>query len=181
MQKAKEKHKNLQTMLKLTSFSMFKLMVPYFQPFWTPQYNIGHEKHPFNMWWILNFFLSHIVKNYKVHHILHILKFFTPKCHSPWNYNTSQNCEKIFDFIASNESITFFYGLWPHSCLEPKAHILWKINVFCNYLKVRTKKLVSCIWFHFVGIFNLQVAYGFYKIVCVQPKKICLRDILKNP
>jgi hypothetical protein len=33
--------------LKLTYFSMSKLVVPYFQPFLTPLFNIGYEKHPF--------------------------------------------------------------------------------------------------------------------------------------
>jgi hypothetical protein len=41
------KLKNIQMMLKLISFSMSKLMVPYFQPFKTFLFNIGHEKHPF--------------------------------------------------------------------------------------------------------------------------------------
>jgi hypothetical protein len=40
-------------MLKLTSFSMSKLKVPYIQPFWTPLFNIGHEKHPFG--YVMNF------------------------------------------------------------------------------------------------------------------------------
>jgi len=42
-----KKHKNLETMLKLTFFSMSKLMVPHFQPFWITLFSIGHEKHPF--------------------------------------------------------------------------------------------------------------------------------------
>ncbi len=40
-------HKNLEMVLKLTYFSMSKLVVPYFQPFLTPLFNIGYEKHPF--------------------------------------------------------------------------------------------------------------------------------------
>jgi len=56
-----DKNTNFETMLKLTSFSMSKLIVPYFQPFWTPSLNtIGHEEHTkniiFDMWWTLNFF-----------------------------------------------------------------------------------------------------------------------------
>jgi hypothetical protein len=32
-------------MLKLTSFAMSKFMVPYFQPFLTLAFSIGHKKH----------------------------------------------------------------------------------------------------------------------------------------
>jgi hypothetical protein len=151
-------------MLKLTSFSMFKLMVSYSQLFWTPQFNIGHEKILLDMWWTLNYFLllSHTLENYKTHNILHILKLFTPKCHNPWDYSLSQNCEKIFNFIVNNESITFCMDYDLIIAQIPNPIFYGKSMYWCNYLKVRTKKLVSYIWFHFVGIFNLQVAYGFY-------------------
>jgi hypothetical protein len=47
MQKIGEQHKNIEMVLKFTCFSMFKLMVLYFQPFLTHLFGIGHEKHPF--------------------------------------------------------------------------------------------------------------------------------------
>jgi len=43
MQKTREKHKKLEMILKLTPFSMSNLMAPYFQPFLTPLFNIGHD------------------------------------------------------------------------------------------------------------------------------------------
>jgi hypothetical protein len=43
MQKFGKKHKKLEMMLKLTSFSMSKLMVPYFEPFLIPLFSIGDE------------------------------------------------------------------------------------------------------------------------------------------
>jgi len=51
--KIEQRQKNFEMMLKLTSFSMSKLKVPYIQPFWTPLFNIGHEKHPFG--YVMNF------------------------------------------------------------------------------------------------------------------------------
>jgi hypothetical protein len=53
MWKFEQKHKNFEMMLKLTYFSMSKLKLPYIQPFWTPLFNIGHEKHPFG--YVMNF------------------------------------------------------------------------------------------------------------------------------
>jgi len=47
MQKNGQKHKIFKTMLKLTSFSMSKLMVLYFRPFWTPLLTIGYEIYHF--------------------------------------------------------------------------------------------------------------------------------------
>jgi len=49
-------------MLKLI-FSMSKLMVPYFQAFWTPLFNYGHEKHPFGYVMDFDFFLKIITHN----------------------------------------------------------------------------------------------------------------------
>jgi hypothetical protein len=40
-------------MLKLTYFSMSKLIAHYFQPFWAPLLNIGYEKHPCE--YVMNF------------------------------------------------------------------------------------------------------------------------------
>jgi hypothetical protein len=64
-----DKNINFEMMLKVTS-SMSKLMVPYFQPFWTPLLNItSHEEHTkniiFDMWWTLNF-LNFITHNKKL-------------------------------------------------------------------------------------------------------------------
>jgi hypothetical protein len=53
MQKIGQKHKNIEMMLKLTSFSMSNLVVPYFQPFLTSLFKIGHQKHPFG--YVMNF------------------------------------------------------------------------------------------------------------------------------
>ncbi len=50
-------------MLKLTSFFMSKLMVPYFQPFLTLLFSIGHEKHPFEYVMDFEFLKTFITHN----------------------------------------------------------------------------------------------------------------------
>jgi hypothetical protein len=63
MQKIGQHYKNLGLMLKLTSFSTSKLVVPYFQPFLTSLFNIGHKKHPFG--YVMNFeFLKTFITHY---------------------------------------------------------------------------------------------------------------------
>jgi hypothetical protein len=47
MQKIRLNYFFNEMMLKLTSFSMSKLIMPYFQPLLTLPLSIGHEKHPF--------------------------------------------------------------------------------------------------------------------------------------
>jgi hypothetical protein len=56
MQRFEKKHKNIEMMLNLTSFSMFKLMVPCFQH--KHLFGIGHEKHPFG--YVMDFEISKI-------------------------------------------------------------------------------------------------------------------------
>jgi hypothetical protein len=49
-------------MLKLTFFPMSKLLVHYFQPFWTPLFIIGHGKQYFGYvmdFEFLKFFITH--------------------------------------------------------------------------------------------------------------------------
>ncbi len=72
------KTQNLEMMLKLIYFSMSKLKVLYFQPFWTPLFKIGHKKHIFGYVMTLKFFklLLHTIRNYKVHHIFHVFQAF---------------------------------------------------------------------------------------------------------
>jgi hypothetical protein len=88
-----DKNTNFEMMLKFTSFSMSKLMVPYFQPFWTPLLNTnGHEERMKNIfWYVMDFefvlLLLHIIiiRHNKKLYITYFIfsKNITFKCHNP--------------------------------------------------------------------------------------------------
>jgi hypothetical protein len=141
-------------MLKLISFSMSKLKVPYIQPFWAPLFNIGHEKHPFG--YVMNFeifltFITHNKELYSPSHISYFSKKIIPKCHNPWDYCMSQICGKIFNSIISKESKTLF--LWTMILELPRLQSLYFIE------NEKEKKIVSVIWFHFVELSNLHMGF----------------------
>jgi hypothetical protein len=97
------------------------------------------KKHPFA--YMIEFFfkktLLHPIRNYKAHHILHISQTFYSWVHNPWNYNMSQNCEKIFNSIINNESITNF--LLIVTLKLPRLQTPYFIEIWCfwcMYLKL---------------------------------------------
>jgi hypothetical protein len=72
--------------LELTSFSMSKLIMPYFQPLLTLPLRIGHEKHPFGYVWTLKIYglLLHAINHDKVYHIFQFFQTsFYLKHHNP--------------------------------------------------------------------------------------------------
>ncbi len=144
-------------------FSMSKIVVHYFESFWTPLLSISHEKNDFE--YVMNIedfeLLLHITSNHKVHHIFQ-KKISNFTFHSPWEYNMSQNVEIIFISIICIESIThFFCGLWPMSCLDYKVHLSLNINVFDIILSnlKKEKKFVLLIWVHFFKSLNLHMSF----------------------
>jgi hypothetical protein len=75
-QKIRKKQKKPWNNIKIGIFSMSKLIMFLFQPFWTPPFNFDNEKNSFE--YVMDFeknrLLLHIINNYKVHHILQIFR-----------------------------------------------------------------------------------------------------------
>jgi hypothetical protein len=148
-------------MLKLTHFSMSKMVEPNFQPFLTPLLIIGPKKHHFG-------------------YVMDFEKLWIFTTHNK-QYIMSQKCENNFwfNYKFTKSKTHFLTWPWPRNYWDCKVHLSLIINVFGVIISKLKREMSKSNLFKFI-CWNFQLAYGFYTTICDQSKKNYICDVQKN-